>query len=59
MRWIGRKIPRTDVEWMGHLLSQLTPNQIEDAFRAAGYSAQEVDGFTRVVERRIAELQAL
>jgi hypothetical protein len=59
MRWIGRKIPRADVEWMGQLLGQLTPNQIEDAFRAAGYSAQDVDGFARVVEQRIAELKAL
>jgi hypothetical protein len=59
MRWIGRKIPRSDAEWMGQMLGKLTPNQIEDAFRAAGYSTQEVDGFAHVVEQRIAELKAL
>jgi hypothetical protein len=59
LRWIGRNIPRSDVEWIGSLLAQLTPQQIEDAFRAAGYSPEEVKGFSRVVEQRIAELKAL
>jgi hypothetical protein len=59
MRWIGRNIPRSDVQWIGSLLAQLKPQQIEDAFRAAGYLPEEVNGFSRVVERRIAELKAL
>jgi hypothetical protein len=59
LRWIGRNIPRSDVEWIGGLLARLTPEQIQDAFRAAGYSPEQVNGFSRVVEQRIAELSAL
>ena len=59
MEWIGRNIPRADVEWMGRLLARLSPRQIHDAFRAAGYSPREVDEFSAVVERRIAALTDL
>ena len=59
LRWIGRRIPRADAKWMGQLLAQLSPKQIRDAFRAAGYSAVEVEGFATVVESRISQLQAL
>ena len=59
LRWIGRNIPREDARWMGAELAQLSPDQIRDAFRAAGYSPHEVDGFTTVVEARIAELNKL
>ena len=38
MRWIGKHIPRSDARWIGGLLAQLSPEQIRDAFRAAGYS---------------------
>jgi hypothetical protein len=37
----------------------LSPDQVRDAFRAAGYSPEEVDGFTAVVEQRIGELTEL
>lgn len=56
MRWIGRRIPRSDVHWMGQVLAQLSPEQIQDAFRAAGYSSEETKGFSKVVEERIAAL---
>ena len=59
LRWISRDIPRADAKWMGELLAQLTPEQIRDAFRAADYSPQEVDGFAKVIEARIAELNKL
>jgi hypothetical protein len=59
MRWIGRHVPRSDVMWMGQMLARLSPNQIRDAFRAAGYSEVEVEGFARVVENRIAVLNDL
>jgi hypothetical protein len=58
-RWIGRNIPLADAKWIGHLLAQLSPEQIRDAFRAAGYSSQDVEAFSQVVERRIAELKQL
>jgi len=59
MRWIGRDIPRGDAKWIGELLSQLSRDQIRDAFRAAGYSPAEVEQFSDVVEKRIAQLQNL
>ena len=59
LRWIGRHVPRADAKWMGQLLGQLSQEQIRDAFRAAGYSATEVNEFVNVVQGRIAELQAL
>jgi len=59
LRWIGRRIARSDAKWMGQVLGQLSREQIRDAFRAAGYSAQEVNDFTAVVQARIAELNAL
>jgi hypothetical protein len=59
LRWIGRSIPRSDARWIGELLGQLSPSQIRDAFRAAGYSPDEADGFVNVVEGRIAALRAL
>ena len=59
LRWIGRQIPRADAKWMGQVLGELSPEQIRDAFRAAGYPPQEVNGFASVVQGRIAELNAL
>jgi hypothetical protein len=59
LHWIGRDISRADAEWAGELLGQLSSKQIQDAFRAAGYSQSEVDGFTEIVRKRAAELNAL
>jgi hypothetical protein len=57
--WIGKHVPRADAQWIGQLLAQLSPNQIRDAFRAAGYSSQVVDAYAAVLESRIAELKKL
>jgi hypothetical protein len=57
--WIGRHIPLSDAKWTGRLLAQLSTDQIRDAFRAAGYSREEVEGFSQVVEDRIAQLNGL
>jgi hypothetical protein len=59
LRWIGKRIPREDVRWVDQLLTQLSPEQIRDAFRAAGYNPDEVDAFAKVVEKRIGELKDL
>ncbi len=59
LEWIGRHIPRADARWIGQLLARLSPDQIRDAFRAAGYSPQVVEGFATVLESRIAELNKL
>lgn len=59
MRWIGKHIPRSDAQWIGGLLAQLSPDQIRDAFRAAGYSPEQIDAYAAVVEARIAKLKTL
>jgi hypothetical protein len=59
IRWLGRRIPRTDVQWISELLGQLSSKQIRDAFRAAGYGPDEVEGYSRVIESRIADLKKL
>jgi hypothetical protein len=56
---IGRNIPRADARWMGQLLARLSQDQIRDAFRASGYSPQEVEQFSKVLEQRIAVLTSL
>jgi hypothetical protein len=57
--WIGKHIPRDHAKWTGELLAQLSQKQIRDAFRAAGYNPEQVEGFSKVVEHRIAELNSL
>jgi hypothetical protein len=59
LTWIGHHIPRTDARWMGSLLAQLSPVQIRDAFRAGGYSPQEIEELSQALERRIGELEKL
>jgi hypothetical protein len=59
LEWIGRDIPRVDARWMGSLLARLSPQQIQDAFRAAGYSPEEIDGFSKILAGRIKELTDL
>jgi hypothetical protein len=59
LTWIGKHIPRADARWMGELLSKLSTRQIEDAFRAGGYSAEEANQFTTIVQDRIAQLKKL
>jgi hypothetical protein len=59
LEWIGENIPRADAKWIGGLLARLTPDQLRDAFRAAGYASQDVDEYAQVLTSRIAELNAL
>jgi hypothetical protein len=59
LRWIGRQIPRQDAKWVGSLLAQLKPEQIQDAFRAAGYNDKQVKEYAKVIEKRIAALEKL
>lgn len=58
-RSIGKHIPRDDAKWVGSLLGQLTPQQIRDAFRAGGYTSEEAEGYAVILEKRIAQLNAL
>jgi hypothetical protein len=56
---LGRNVPRADARWLGQLLARLSPAQIHDAFRAAGYSPEEVQAFSGLLEKRIAALTDL
>jgi hypothetical protein len=59
LEWIGKQIPIADARWIGSILAKLSPEQIQAAFGAAGYSPQEVVGFSAIVEERIADLNKL
>jgi hypothetical protein len=59
MERIGRHIPRADARWLGELLGRLSSAQIRGAFRSAGYSAAEIDGFSKVLENRLTALTEL
>ena len=59
MEEVGKHIPRADAKLLGQRLAQLTESQIQDCFRAAGYSQDKIDGYTKVIQQRIAELVAL
>lgn len=59
LEWIGKDIPIADARWIGGIMAKLSPEQIQAAFGAAGYSPKQVVGFSRVLEERIAELNKL
>ena len=59
MQDVAKHIPRTHAKWLDQLLGQLSAEQIRDCFRAAGYSPEEVEGFSKVVQGRIADLNQL
>jgi hypothetical protein len=59
MENVTKHIPPADAKWLGQLLGQLSKEQIRDCFRAAGYSPEEIEGYSQEVEKRIAALNAL
>jgi len=54
-----KKITVAQAKWLGKILSQLTDQQITDAFRAANYSPEVIQGLTEEVKSRINELANL
>jgi hypothetical protein len=59
MENVTKHIPLADAKWLGQLLGKLSKEQIHDCFRAAGYSSEEIEGYSSEVEKRIAALNAL
>ena len=59
MQDVTKHIPRADAKWLGERLSQLTEEQIRDCFRAGGYTQEEVEGYSTIIQNRIAALNAL
>jgi hypothetical protein len=58
-RGLLQDITVDDAIWMGGLLAQLSDQQLRDAFRAANYTADQVDLLTRTVRVRTSELLSL
>ncbi len=54
-----RDITVGDAKWIGRWLSRLSDRQIQDAFRAANYSVEEVRMLAGAVRKRINELVGL
>ena len=59
MESIVKHIPIAHARWIGTRLGQLSPEQIRDCFRAAGFSPDDVEAYAQVVMRRIAALEKL
>ena len=53
-----RSVPRDHAQWFMGILGKLSDNQIRDAFRTAGATQAETEGFTTQIRKRINELQA-
>ena len=56
---VMKNIPVENARWIGSLLGELTDEQLRDAFRAAGYDKQTMDGFVAVIRDRINQLNNL
>jgi hypothetical protein len=54
-----QSVPVRHARWIGSLLSQLSNNQLRDAFRAAGYDKATVEGYVRAMRERIGLLARL
>ena len=54
-----RGIPDVHARWIGSLLSQLTDDQLRDAFDAANYDEETREGFVRTLRERINQLTRL
>jgi hypothetical protein len=54
-----RGIPVEHARWIGSLLSQLSDEQLHEAFRAAGYDKVTGDGYVLTLRQRIAQLKEL
>ena len=54
-----RGIPVAHARWIGSLLSQLTEDQLRDAFRAAKYNDATMEGYVQALRERISQLTRL
>ncbi|HEX8745894.1 MAG TPA: hypothetical protein VF717_01770 [Pyrinomonadaceae bacterium] len=54
-----RGIPTEHARWIGSLLSQLSDEQLREAFRAANYNKTIMEGYVRALRDRIEQLTRL
>jgi len=59
MEDVAEDIPLPHVEWIQFYLNQLSRQQLESIFRAAGYSAEERSAFVAAIQRRIGEMRTI
>jgi hypothetical protein len=59
MERVAKHIPIADARWIGNQLGQLSPEQIRDCFRTAGFSPEDVEGYAKIVTQRIEALKKL
>lgn len=57
--YVRNRIAPGDVLWVSNLLAQLTEQQWQDAFRAAGYDPAVANRFIRKLRAKVAEGQSL
>ncbi len=53
-----KTIPIEHARWFAGIIGQLTDAQIRDAFKAAGATSAEVEGFSRRIRQKINELKS-
>jgi hypothetical protein len=51
-------VPRDHARWFAGVIGKLSDKQVRDAFKAAGATDQETEGFAAQIRKRINELQA-
>jgi len=56
---VMKNITVENARWIGSLLAELSDEQLRDAFRAAGYDQQTMNGFVAVIRDRINQLNRL
>ncbi len=56
---VAKHIPRADAQWIGQMLARLSDIEVRQCFEAAGCTPEQVDGYTKTLEKRIEELNAL
>jgi hypothetical protein len=56
---VTKNVPVVDAKWIGSQLSKLRTEQIRAALHASGFQPKEVEGYTDVIQKRIAELNSL
>ncbi len=53
-----KSVPVEHARWFSGILGQLTDTQIRDAFKTAGASSAEVEGFSRRIRQKINDLKS-
>ncbi|HMV48018.1 MAG TPA: hypothetical protein PLD20_01410 [Blastocatellia bacterium] len=53
-----KSVPIEHARWFAGIIGQLSDDQLRDAFRAAGASPNEVEGFSRRLRQKINELKS-